>query len=158
MMKRNVWFSVLFTVILLVSITGDRSAKAAQSQPADVPACTNPEAEIEQVYRVYYQSPEDITNLKSFDLFEFNDRVEKYVLVAATPSEITVIQSMGFTTALDEEQTANYRKLDLLKTQGLETLPPPYNCYRTVEELYSYAQALATIYPDLAEWIDVGNS
>lgn len=90
-MKRNVWFSVLFTVILLVSITGDRSAKAAQSQPADVPACTNPEAEIEQVYRVYYQSPEDITNLKSFDLFEFNDRVEKYVLVAATPSEITVI-------------------------------------------------------------------
>ncbi|HQH58056.1 MAG: hypothetical protein GX415_06685 [Chloroflexi bacterium] len=157
-MKRNVWFSVLFTVILLVSITGDRSAKAAQSQPADVPACTNPEAEIEQVYRVYYQSPEDITNLKSFDLFEFNDRVEKYVLVAATPSEITVIQSMGFTTALDEEQTANYRKLDLLKTQGLETLPPPYNCYRTVEELYSYAQALATIYPDLAEWIDVGNS
>ena len=157
-MKRNVWFSVLFTVILLVSITGDRSAKAAQSQPADVPACTNPEAEIEQVYRVYYQSPEDITNLKSFDLFEFNDRVEKYVLVAATPSEITVIQSMGFTTALDEEQTANYRKLDLLKTQGLETLPPPYNCYRTVEELYSYAQALATIYPDLAEWIDAGDS
>ncbi len=157
-MKKSVWFSVLFALVLMVSIAGDRSAKAADVQAVDKPACTNAEAELEQVYRVYYQSAEDITKLKSYDLFEFNDRVEKYVLVAATPSEIATIQSMGFTTTLDEEQTANYHKLDLLKTQGLETLPPPYNCYRTVEELFSYASALATIYPNLAEWIDVGDS
>ncbi len=125
---------VLFALVFAVSVAGDRSAKAAEVQTAGKPACANADTELEQVYRVYYRSAEDITKLKSYDLFEFNDRVEKYVLVAATPSEIATIQSMGFTTALDEEQTASYRKLDMLASQGLETLPPPYNCYRTVEE------------------------
>lgn len=157
-MKRNVWFSLLFAVILLVTIAGDRSARAAETGAADAPACVNGQAEERQVFRVYYQSTEDITRLKSYDLFEFNNKQEKYVLVAASASEIATIQSMGFTTTLDEEQTTNFRKLDLLKTQGLETLPPPYNCYRTVEELFGYAAALATIYPDLAELIDVGDS
>ncbi len=149
-MKRHIWFSVLFALVLLVSVAGDRSAKAAEVQTAGKPACANADTELEQVYRVYYRSAEDITKLKSYDLFEFNDRVEKYVLVAATPSEIATIQSMGFTTALDEEQTASYRKLDMLASQGLETLPPPYNCYRTVEELYAYGAALASVYPTLA--------
>ena len=157
-MKRHIWFSVLFALVLLVSVAGDRSAKAAEVQTAGKPACANADTELEQVYRVYYRSAEDITKLKSYDLFEFNDRVEKYVLVAATPSEIATIQSMGFTTALDEEQTASYRKLDMLASQGLETLPPPYNCYRRVEELYAYGAALASVYPTLAEWTDVGDS
>lgn len=157
-MKRHIWFSVLFALVLLVSVAGDRSAKAAEVQTADKPACANADTELEQVYRVYYKSAEEITKLKSYDLFEFNDKENKYVLVAATASEIATIQSMGFTTALDEEQTANYRKLDLLASQGLDTLPPPYNCYRTVEELYAYGAALASVYPTLAEWTDVGNS
>ncbi|MEN6555406.1 MAG: M14 family zinc carboxypeptidase [Anaerolineaceae bacterium] len=157
-MKRHLWFSGLFALVLLVSITGERSANAAEALTADRPACTNAEAELEQVYRVYYQSLEDISKLKSYDLFEFNNNAEKYVLVAASASEITTIQSMGFTVVLDEEQTANYRKLDMLASQGLETLPPPYNCYRTVEELYAYGAALASTYPNLAEWTDVGDS
>ncbi len=157
-MKRHIWFSVLFALVLLVSVAGDRSAKAAEVQTADKPACANADTELEQVYRVYYKSTEEITKLKSYDLFEFNDKENKYVLVAATASEIATIQSMGFTTALDEEQTANYRKLDLLASQGLDTLPPPYNCYRTVEELYAYGAALASVYPTLAEWTDVGDS
>jgi hypothetical protein len=37
-------------------------------------------------------------------------------------------------------------------------LGQPYNCYRTVEELYAYGAALASYYPHLAEWTDVGDS
>ncbi len=76
------------------------------------------------------------------------------MLVAATASEIATIQSMGFTTALDEEQTRQHRKLDLLASRDW-TPTPPYNCYRTVEELYAYGAALASVYPTLAEWTDV---
>ena len=35
---------------------------------------------------------------------------------------------------------------------------PGFACYRTVEETYASAQALATDYPTLAEWSDVGDS
>ena len=35
---------------------------------------------------------------------------------------------------------------------------PGFACYRTVEETYADAQALATTAPSLAEWIDVGDS
>ena len=43
--------------------------------------------------RVYYTEQEDIQKLVPFDLFEFNDKEEKYVLVAATQSEIERIQA-----------------------------------------------------------------
>jgi carboxypeptidase T len=35
---------------------------------------------------------------------------------------------------------------------------PGFPCYETVEESYSQAQAFATSKPNLATWIDVGNS
>ena len=158
-MSRNIWVSILLVLILLASIAGERGVKAAESPGTLNPACSNNETGDDQVYRVYYNSLEEIKELNSYDLFEFNNLAEKYVLVAATDSEIRAIQSMGFLTALDEEQTANLHKLDQLAGhQGLQTLPSPYNCYRTVEELYDYGAALASAYPNLAEWIDVGDS
>ncbi len=35
---------------------------------------------------------------------------------------------------------------------------PNYSCYETVEETYAAAADLAAVYPDLARWIDVGDS
>jgi hypothetical protein len=35
---------------------------------------------------------------------------------------------------------------------------PDYPCYQTVEETFAFAEALATTYPDLVTWTDVGNS
>ena len=40
---------------------------------------------------------------------------------------------------------------------GIETIPG-YPCYRTVEETFAAAQAIATTHPDLATWVDVGDS
>ena len=42
----------------------------------------------------------------------------------------------------------------LVETVGI----PGFPCYRTVEETYASAQALAATYPQLAEWIDAGDS
>ena len=35
---------------------------------------------------------------------------------------------------------------------------PGYPCYRTVEETFSSAQEIVTNYPELAVWIDIGDS
>ncbi|MGD8998112.1 MAG: M14 family zinc carboxypeptidase, partial [Anaerolineae bacterium] len=40
---------------------------------------------------------------------------------------------------------------------GIESIPG-YDCYRTVEETFDSAKALATDHPDLATWIDAGDS
>jgi len=39
-----------------------------------------------------------------------------------------------------------------------ESISPIFYCYRTVEETFAAAQSLAQTYPDLAEWIDIGDS
>lgn len=159
-MKQRIPLIVILFVLVLSVMNGERALAASSQLPplAEGEMCTLSTGVERQVYRVYYEKPEDIRLLVSFDLFEFNNRLEQYVLVAASPTELLQIRSLGFRTVLDLEETANFKKLDMLRQYSLNTLPPPYNCYRTVEEIFAYANAIATTYPDLAEWIDVGDS
>lgn len=63
----------------------------------------------------------------------------------------------GFELALDEAQTRALARLGIpLAGQGGGI--PGFPCYRTVSETYATAQALATAHPQLASWIDVGDS
>ena len=64
---------------------------------------------------------------------------------------------MGFVTALDKEETANFELLSTISQNQLNTIPG-YSCYRTVEETYSTAANIASMHPNLAEWIDIGDS
>ena len=68
-----------------------------------------PELQDSRVYvvRVYYANEKDIQKLIPFDLFEFNDKVDKYVLVAATQWEIERIKALGFKVVVDDERSAD---------------------------------------------------
>jgi len=109
------------------------------------------------VYRVYYENAEEIGLLMSFDLFEFNNLEEKYVLVAVNQRELMQIKKMGFTVEFDNEETENFELLLTSSQDQIQTIPG-YSCYRTVEETYATAANLAASYPDLASWFDVGDS
>jgi hypothetical protein len=115
-----------------------------------------PELQDSRVYvvRVYYANEKDIQKLIPFDLFEFNDKVDKYVLVAATQWEIERIKALGFKVVVDDERSAD---LALGYGNQIQTIPG-YSCYRTVEETFATAANLAATYPTLAQWIDIGNS
>ncbi|MCP3962600.1 MAG: hypothetical protein GY719_32570 [bacterium] len=63
----------------------------------------------------------------------------------------------GFTLALDEEKTRTLSRLGI-PLEGQAEGIPGFPCYRTVEETYTSAQAIAAAHPDLATWIDVGDS
>lgn len=110
-----------------------------------------------QVVRVYYKAIEDIALLIPFDLFEYNNLEEKYVLVAVSPQELEEIEKLGFKVLIDNEETANFRLLWFNQDNQLATIPG-YSCYRTVEETFAAAATLAANHPNLATWTDAGDS
>jgi hypothetical protein len=64
---------------------------------------------------------------------------------------------LGFAPAVDEARTARYARPRAAlagQAQGI----PGFPCYRTVEETFAAAQALVLARPDLATWIDAGDS
>ena len=67
------------------------------------------------------------------------------------------LEELGFRPQILTKETAKYnRPLEALpgQTEGI----PGYPCYRTVEETLTTGADLAALYPDLAQWIDIGNS
>ena len=109
------------------------------------------------VVRVYYDDMKDIELLSDFDLFEFNNTEEKYVLVAIETANQYQIEALGFKVVIDEEETKQFNFLMEFSVSDILTIPG-YECYRTVEETYATAQQLANSHPTLASWIDVGDS
>ncbi len=150
MKKQHLWFTLFVIVSLILSSFGNLLNRSVSAQ------AETPNAHAPQVYivRVYYGNQSDIEKLVPFDLLEFNDKVEKYVLVAATQSEIERIQSLGFKVSIDKERTADF---NVGFGRQMQTIPG-YSCYRTVEETFAAAANLAAVYPTLAQWIDIGNS
>ena len=111
---------------------------------------------------MYYDSVEDIGRLASFDVFEYNNTEEKYVLAAVDDAGLRSLQDMGFRAVVDSQETANFALLSVPLTKqaesvGIESIPG-YTCYRTVEETYAAAAAIAANHPALATWSDVGDS
>ncbi|HOV30168.1 MAG TPA: M14 family zinc carboxypeptidase [Anaerolineaceae bacterium] len=158
-MKRKAGLIILLVLVMLVSFSGEYQVQSASFLPTDdTQACSVDVESQRQVYRIYYTTIEDISRLMAFDVFEYNNQVEQYVLAALSPDELAQVQNLGFTTLFDAHEDANFQKLKLLATNSLDTIGPPFNCYRTVEELYAYGAALAAYYPTLAEWLDVGDS
>ena len=101
------------------------------------------------IVRVYYPNP-DIGNrvLISFEPWIFEtDYEEGYHLMKATQREIDLLTAAGLQVVVADPQ-------QLPTVQSITGYP----CYETVEETFVFAEALATTYPDLAAWTDVGNS
>ncbi|HSH03708.1 MAG TPA: M14 family zinc carboxypeptidase [Anaerolineae bacterium] len=110
------------------------------------------------VARVYYQNKDDISLLQSYDLFEYNNLKESYVLVALNKHQYQEIVALGrFYLTLDPIATQNIIPAHTNNPQNIAGIPG-YACYRTVEETFTTAQNLATNYPNLASWLDIGDS
>ncbi|MEK8031245.1 M14 family zinc carboxypeptidase [Ideonella sp. DXS29W] len=96
---------------------------------------------------------------------------EGYLVLELEPEEYAALQSRGFRleTAHDFIKRRNaflerfQKASDENLRQGgngdisIESIPG-YACYETVEETFAAAQAFATSKPNLAQWLDVGNS
>jgi hypothetical protein len=109
------------------------------------------------VVRVEISTEEEADFLSSFvDVWAVHP--ERGILDAAVDAEgEEVLRDFGFRYVIDRELTDTHtRPAAALKgqTEGI----PGYPCYRTVEETLADGAALAVAHPDLAEWIDIGDS
>ncbi len=98
---------------------------------------------------------------------------EGYLVMELDAAEMSQLQSFGFRLARADEFITQRRqfldqmnRLSIANQQSSSTLGGDatvqsitgYSCYETVEETYAAAQGFTTTYPNLAAWIDVGNS
>jgi uncharacterized repeat protein (TIGR01451 family) len=111
----------------------------------------------ELIGRLYFTSPAQLqTVINTLDVWE--DHPEgRYLVVAVSPEQASALKEAGFRFAIDQQKTAAWNKPRTAlpgQTEGI----PGYLCYRTVEETFASAQDMVTLFPTLAQWIDIGDS
>ena len=109
------------------------------------------------VVRAYYDNMDMASEVNRWiDPWEIN-RDEGYLVVDVDQRGISRLESAGFIVEVDDDLTAMVCEPRLpLKGQkaGINGLP----CYRTVDETFADVERLVSNHPDLAEWIDIGDS
>jgi PKD repeat protein len=123
-----------------------------------VPAAQTPVLDYDfVVVRAYFDDLEMVAQLAGdTEPWELNLQ-KQYIVLDVDAAEYYQLERAGFRLEIDEGQTAKLNAPRVpLANQGGGI--PGFPCYRTVEETYATAAAIATNYPTLAEWIDVGDS
>jgi carboxypeptidase T len=109
------------------------------------------------VVRAYYNNPKMVAELARWlEPWEVHSK-EGYLVVGVTQDEYDQLLKMGFRLEINQLLTDQMNR----PIQGLPQQTggiPGYACYRTVAETYASAQALVHAYPQLAAWIDIGDS
>ena len=126
--------------------------------PKSIPAADNPVFENDfVVVRAYFTGKQMVADLAAWKEPWQVDYVNNYVVVDVTAVEYQQLLNLGFIVEIDEALTAELNQPRLsLPDQGGGI--PGYPCYRTVEETFTAAQAIATQHPTLATWTDIGDS
>jgi hypothetical protein len=146
------------TLLLLLSITllSLTVGLTLQAQPA--PAAQDPILEYDfVVVRAYFSDRQQVADLASWkEPWDVNYE-EGFLTVDVTPAEYEQLEAAGFRLEVDWEQTIELNEpRQPLAGQGGGI--PGFPCYRTVEETFTTAEDIVTNYPQLATWIDIGDS
>jgi len=106
---------------------------------------------------VFFANLKDLNRLADeLDVWEVY-HAEGYLVARLHPDQFTALLQAGYRVEIDEAKTALLdRPWQFLPSQA--TGIPGYPCYRTVEETYADLAQLAADHPDLAAWVDIGDS
>ncbi|MEP7356577.1 MAG: M14 family metallopeptidase [Anaerolineales bacterium] len=151
MFARRLGRVLLLAVLLLPGLA--LPAPVANSQTVTPP----PAAEPPLVVRLYFNSLAERDRLASLvDALEESTR-GGYLGALVSPFQYQALQAAGYRVEIDQARTALLRQ-PAQSPAGQASGIPGYPCYRTVEETYASLGQLAQDNPNLAEWIDIGDS
>ncbi len=109
------------------------------------------------VIRAFYSSDEALRQVSRWGEPWEIDRENRFFLMEADENLIVRLLELGMEVEIDDQMTADlHRLLVPLKNQGSGI--PGFPCYLRVDETYQFGQDLALNYPNLADWIDIGDS
>lgn len=159
----------LLSLVFLGSISSIPKAISDNHNHGDYIQTLQSEQQITNIYRAYYPN-EQLANKAAItfhgQLLETN-KDKGYLILELTEQEIKTLKSFKFKIkpAKDYIAQRNRRLQELQQKISSGSLfdvnpqaIPGYECYETVEETFSAAQSITSTYPNLAEWIDVGDS
>ncbi len=110
------------------------------------------------VANVYYRDRADLNMLATeYDALEKVDREAGFVVLMLTPEAAVALQDRGYRVEIDEATTAVVNAPRAPREEQPQGIPS-YACYRTVEETYAAMSQLAATKPNIARWVDIGNS
>lgn len=140
--RRIGWSAGIFLAILLLItlVLTPRSIVASRDQL--------PKGDF--VARVYYQEIADIEKLMDYDVWEYNNLQEKYVLVSMDSTLYDKLQQQGWRLEVDWEATE--------AMQGSTQINTFYGGYRTTAELYADLTTINNTHSNLTEIMDYGDS
>ncbi len=117
-----------------------------------------PAAETEAVARLYYGDRARLAEVVSrYDVFEFADHAQGYVLARLAPAEWAELEAAGFRLEFATDWTTALRRSPRPAAPQISGIPN-YPCYRTVEETDAALDRLAQAYPHLATVLAIGPS
>ncbi len=109
------------------------------------------------LWRVYFHDTVQLDYLASrLDVWEVH-HADGYLVAPLSSEQRTHLQALGY----EVEPDGRVLSPPIQAAFSGESLPgyvPNFPCYRTVEKTYADLAALAAQHPDLAAWIDVGDS
>ncbi|MGW8225231.1 MAG: M14 family zinc carboxypeptidase, partial [Anaerolineales bacterium] len=107
--------------------------------------------------RVHFEDQADLSLLaQSLDIWEINH--DQLNLVAyLTPREYRQLVLDGYQVNIDPDLNSKIKQ-KVQPLAGQTSGVPGFPCYRTVEETYTSLGQLAVEVPELAAWIDIGDS
>lgn len=133
----------MLLLALLVAIT---AAARLDARTATVANDRNGSA----VVRVYYNDIRELSRLQTYDLWEYNNTAERYVLVALDAIGYESLLREGWRIEIDRAVTASIAAAD----SGTSFA----GGYRSVDELYADLDAANDDHPQLVELVDYGES
>jgi hypothetical protein len=139
-------------VLACVALSMPPYARGGDEEPAVAPAGLE-----FAVVRAWFRDRSQVDRLAAERSPWLVDHKKRYIIIDVDAAGYQRLLELGFRVEIDEALTARYRTPPQRlpgQTQGI----PGFPCYRTVEETYASAEALVQSHPQLARWIDIGDS
>lgn len=161
--------SCSYVSLLALSATDAQANNISSKKTQDLIQTLEDEKNVTDVYRVYFGN-ETMMNKLSISFHSQLQETHKskgYMIIELSKEDLKKLKPFNFKIekANDFIKRRNQRLEQLqnqLKSNSLfnaePTAIPGYACYETVEETFLAAQNFTTDYPNLAEWVDVGDS
>jgi hypothetical protein len=144
-------------VIQLLVVTPVLAASAAEPTPPAPSNQTDHDGTILAVH-AYFTDLGGLEYLTAhFDAMETVNHADGYLDLLLTPAEYESLKALGYRLEIDTRRTALLNQPQVALPAQAEGIPG-YPCYRTVEETYASMAQLAADRPNLATWIDIGDS
>jgi len=115
------------------------------------------------VVRVHYANDDDIQRLVTrYDVHEFNDRDERYLLVTASTGTLARLRAEGWQVTIDTNRSEEFAV-----PKARFRTPPPlgtpqvlefYGAYKTAQEIVAHLHALTAAYPHVASLVTYGTA